>query len=549
MITNIKDPTIYEVELKGLSTDTKPVDVGINSSFYELDTGETYQFSGETWAKIPSASGSSSGDGSSSGLPPVTEDDNGKMLKVVNGEWELSRESGGLVEITYSELKTLRDGGNLVAGMQYRITDYICTVANDENAMVESHPYDIIVIADSESVLNENARAMLKDNDNYYHVAGWTDAVLGNWKLKYCLDNDTNRFQWADTVNGKGVVYYLKDDKNNECWYDFKQIKFKRYQITSFSAASSLEGFYIAPDAVPESGMTVDNENPYWFFTFSGFNPENENAIIDTSINANTLVQDNTIKDYRYYPLEDEEVFYPMSYLSRNVFIGYECYSNTIGEMCYSNTFGDSCYLNSLEINCYSNTFGNQCQSNALGSWCSNNIFGNSFTNNTLIASCSKNTADDGCYNNTFGMAFNFNKLGGSCRSNTFGSDCSYNNFGNECYYIKLGKHCTSNTLGNNCQSITLGNWCNSNTFGDWCQSITLEDSCNYNIISKSGTSMANRIRYYKLLSATSGTAQSPLDHISHITFSNQFTTYIGYNSSGTLQYYDPMDSATLTTK
>lgn len=39
-------------ELKGLSTDTKPTDVGVNSLFLELDTGDFYYYTGETWAKV-----------------------------------------------------------------------------------------------------------------------------------------------------------------------------------------------------------------------------------------------------------------------------------------------------------------------------------------------------------------------------------------------------------------------------------------------------------------------------------------------------------------
>ena len=37
----------------GLSTDDKPTeDVGVNSLFWELDTNDTYYFTGENWAKV-----------------------------------------------------------------------------------------------------------------------------------------------------------------------------------------------------------------------------------------------------------------------------------------------------------------------------------------------------------------------------------------------------------------------------------------------------------------------------------------------------------------
>ena len=52
---------------------------------------------------------------------------------------------------------------------------------------------------------------------------------LYTWELKYTLDNDFNKFDWADS-NGKGVIYYMKDEYGNEAPYDFKNVKFKRYR-------------------------------------------------------------------------------------------------------------------------------------------------------------------------------------------------------------------------------------------------------------------------------------------------------------------------------
>ena len=36
----------------GLSTDTKPTNVGANTLFLELDTGDFYYFDGEEWLKV-----------------------------------------------------------------------------------------------------------------------------------------------------------------------------------------------------------------------------------------------------------------------------------------------------------------------------------------------------------------------------------------------------------------------------------------------------------------------------------------------------------------
>lgn len=42
----------------GLSTDDKPTDCGVNSTFYELDTDKKYYFDGDTtWTEIGAGGG------------------------------------------------------------------------------------------------------------------------------------------------------------------------------------------------------------------------------------------------------------------------------------------------------------------------------------------------------------------------------------------------------------------------------------------------------------------------------------------------------------
>lgn len=127
-----------------------------------------------------------------------------------------------ITPITYAELVALRDSSSLVAGMQYRITDYACTTTQ-ENTQSAGHPFDIIVTADSENTLNEEARAIQHEGDTYF-----ADCDLSAWKIWYCLDNDATRFAWADSANGKGVIYRMIDEFNNDVSYDFKNIQFAR---------------------------------------------------------------------------------------------------------------------------------------------------------------------------------------------------------------------------------------------------------------------------------------------------------------------------------
>ena len=58
----------YDFELKGLSTDEKPIAVdgyavGENSIFFEVDTGNFYYFSAGEWTLIPSSGGGGGGGG------------------------------------------------------------------------------------------------------------------------------------------------------------------------------------------------------------------------------------------------------------------------------------------------------------------------------------------------------------------------------------------------------------------------------------------------------------------------------------------------------
>ena len=52
MVTSASTNDVNTGEFKGLSTDEKPTDCGVNSLFLELDTGDFYYFNGETWAKV-----------------------------------------------------------------------------------------------------------------------------------------------------------------------------------------------------------------------------------------------------------------------------------------------------------------------------------------------------------------------------------------------------------------------------------------------------------------------------------------------------------------
>ena len=94
--------------------------------------------------------------------------------------------SSYIVSVTYSNLKTLRDNGNLIPGTSYRITDYETRLGSSSTYQSAGNKFDIIVFAESANKLSEDARAIRNANDNNY----FANSKLESWQLKYCLDYD-----------------------------------------------------------------------------------------------------------------------------------------------------------------------------------------------------------------------------------------------------------------------------------------------------------------------------------------------------------------------
>lgn len=411
-----------------------------------------------------------------------------------------------MTEITWSNLKSLRNNSQLIPGMQYRITDYNTTTAQ-ENTQSANHQFDIIVVADSVNKLNENARACLHSGDTYF-----SSCKIEAWELKYCIDNDTTKFAWADSINGKGVIYWMKDEWNNECPYDFKNIQFARWEQTNpigylrtngtyniDSDQSWVNNFNHRNGYYSTNGSTTKIEigyqyedggkyiiytvasSPVYCFTFS--------KGVDITLNINSgykCVYGNVIKEYWL----DKLTLNNIVFLNTNASSDY-CYMNKFSYSCRSMTFGNSCYINEFGRNCYSNTFKSLCSDNSFGNSCTDNVFGERVSNNIFGQSCSDNILCYNCKINTLTYQCHYNILGRYCESNFYGSFCSFNIFGDSCFH---------NILEGSNSYIIFGN---SSTTKSYYKYITIEKGNQYIRLYCSATTSSSN--YYQNIKIAKG--------------------------------------------
>ena len=419
-----------------------------------------------------------------------------------------------LTKITWADLKAKRDAGELIPGVQYRITDYQCTTVQADTKSA-GHQFDIIVTADSNNKLNEVARAIRHEGDENLpdatstttdsvtiKTAYFANSKLEAWKIWYCLDNDTNRFAWADATNGKGVIYRMIDEWNNDCPYDFKNIQFKRYKITA-AKSSDLVRTYLGVEDNSNIGISIDSNDSKMFYTFSYLGELNDlrdysgEVLQDASIVGNTLkpdvespygVYNNSIKQFYDNDITSEETIQSLNsivFLTSSIVDEYStyygCSSNSFGSSCSSNSFGSSCNSNSFGNNCNLNSFGNNCNLNSFSNNCNSNSFGNNCNLNSFDSNCSNNSFISSCSNHSFGNDCSYNSFENDCNSNSFGDDCYSNSFGNNCSSNSFGNYCNSNSFGDDCYSNSFGNNCSSNSFGNDCSYNSFENDCNSN--------------------------------------------------------------------
>ena len=466
-------------------------------------------------------------------------------------------------EITYSELKSLRDNGELVPGQLYRITDYVATTTQ-EGTRSAGHAFDIIVIALSNGELSEEAKAIAHSGDTYF-----ANCELFAWELKYCLDNDTNRFAWADETNGKGVIYYMKDEWNNECPYDFKNIQFKRYAITNVSTTGYTQD---ETSALSETFLFGNNGNKCFATkdVYGNWVPANEshqsgsdsqNTSIEWEIDENTFAWYYTFNGEKKESADGEIELYDIT--SQKLILSPECIQwlesedsgSDISDNCYNNSikprtweyFGDDAYykgrivlndivfLNGVSY-CYYNNEDEYWEYST--AYCYGNVFGVECRNNTIGNEFYQNTIGNNVYNNTIGNDVYYNTIGNNVYRNTIGNNVYNNTIGNYFQYNTIGNSFGSNTIGNGFQNNSIGNGFGSNTIGNNFQYNRLGEGVQYLDFTTNYGSVT--LQYLYVLSGYKYNAKTSVP--TGITANAAYSQTIGFNTAGSFVVKNMLD-------
>ena len=384
------------------------------------------------------------------GIAPYAFYKNNATIRLPSSSGTLALAEDLMQSVTWSELKTKKENGTLTPGAFYRITDYVATTTQP-NSQSAGHQFDLIVMADSSNKLNEAAQAIQHAGDTYFNSCN-----LSAWRLRYCLDNDANRFGWADTTNGKGVIYHMVDEFGNEAPYDFKNMQFLAYG---------------------------DTDNVYRYTFDSG----DASGNTDCSIVQSALVVGNKISDY----ISSQSYNLGKRYLNSIVFKGTRCHNNVLGPDCRFMTFGTGCCYNTFGTECINNIFGGGCAENTFGRGCSGNRFISDVENTVLGEECIANTIGTYSTGTIFGDRCTGNSIGFDCQGNSFDCDCEDNIIGDSSYYNTFGKCCFRNAIaGGYCEGNSFGSHCAenillggnlSNSFGDGCRNNAMGSGCNFN--------------------------------------------------------------------
>jgi len=375
-------------------------------------------------------------------------DSNDGAIKAKDSEGNItSAGGGGLVETTYTELYGLWDDAALSPGTYYKITNFrTCYDQPDYDvfdAPIEVGNYrtgslsPIIVFALDSGSLAADAFQPEHPND----------------KIKY----DIAFTQTEVTSNPAfGRIVYREDNQGNAFDYDFREVRFKRYN-TYFS-----EDVYNGTISVIESGSLAFITGSGTFF--QNFVPGNVVGILD--LNNQPIVEYYEIvsiqDDYRMFVtgsmysfptntrLLDANLLEGMSWKKSNVLSNSasielptfeninNCFGNTSTNTAEHTIWEERTFL--LPNNVFrdiddegydyvDNVFGHSFRNNTFNADCDSNRVNGDFYKNIINNDFDNNLINDGFYHNVIECDFQRNTINGEFHHNHFGDADSNEDF------------------------------------------------------------------------------------------------------------------------
>ena len=437
--------------------------------------------------------------------------------------------------VTHAQLLALRNAGTLVPGQDYRITDYVATTVQ-EDTQSANHPFDIIVKAVEPQRLSETASAAPHAGDTYF-----ADCNMAAWRLRYAIDNEPERFEWADEDNGKGVIYEMTDEYGNTAPFDFKGIQFKAningtdrwvylFTVDAEFPDESRRDIYDSTVKVfhNHSVPQVPRGNAIRPAYTESYDEEpynkcpDEQEMIDMGLCEENFNVETGEFEYvcpddpsHICPSEQEMIDRGMCFPDgEDPVTGEETWTCPDPEeygLCENYCREDYRYSNGIAPQTLNNIFfcthliydddemgsedyyapnGNTFDINCTGIRFSYDGGAAMFDSNSFGSDCKNITFIGYVRNNTFGAICSRITLKGSVERNTFGASCSNITASSGLSQCVLGKGVSDVTFGSNCgrieigansYDISIGNNCNSTKFGFNAQHITIGNSCTYN--------------------------------------------------------------------
>lgn len=253
-------------------------------------------------------------------------------------------------------------------------------------------------------------------------------------------------------TDGKGVIYYLKDEFGNEAPYDFKNVLFQRKNITSVSSnilSAFTQGESSCIGLSSNYAITCGNKD-YYYYTFdSPYNAGNDSSLFGDSAY-------NVIKPY--------------------IIDGQRLLNNIVLGFANNNYFGNNCYDITIWGVVRNNNFEYECSD--LLMYAAAEVDAKSLRYATMY-SISTTKFDSGCRQCIGNMVSGFEVGAGSFQLN-FGTSNLNNQIGRGCQNIKFGTYSYNNKFSHGVANCNLGNYVSYCEFSTAAVDITLPNYVRY---------------------------------------------------------------------